>query len=161
MTVRILAVPLLVLALAAPASVHAQGSEPPATIAIVEQFVDVAHLNALFDSSVETMLKAQIQQSPELAPYEDIMRDFLKKYMSFEGVKPELVKLYQVNFSDTDLLAAIAFYRTPAGQRILSKTPELMAGGAAIGEQRVKDHLPELVELIQARQAAEPPAVQN
>jgi hypothetical protein len=154
MTVRIPAVPMLVAALLTPALVHAQ-SEPPATQAVVEQFVEIAHLNELFDNSIETMLKAQIQQSPELAPYEDIMRDFLKKYMSFESVKPDLVKLYQSSFSDADLLATIAFYRTPAGQRLLSKTPELMAGGAAIGEQRVKDHLPELVAMMQARQAAD------
>ncbi len=150
-------IPALLLALTLllhPYSLRAQVEGPPATQETVEEFIAAAHLGELFDSSIEAMLKAQIKQSPELGNYEDVMREFFRKYMSFESMKPDLIKLYQNSFSDADLKAALVFYRTPAGQRILARTPQLMADGGALGQQRVQAHLPELMEMIKAKQGS-------
>lgn len=42
----------------------------------------------------------------------------------------------------------LAFYRTPLGQKMVTRLPLLLQKGAALGQKAVQEHLPELQEEI-------------
>ena len=115
-----------------------------------EQMLTLMDMPTLLKQSVDQMVKMQVQQNPTIAPYEAVMRDFLAKYMSWDSLKPDMVKLYTEEFSEAELSELNKFYQTPTGKKMLGKMPTLMSKGAQIGSQRVQEHMPELQAAIAA-----------
>jgi hypothetical protein len=50
-------------------------------------------------------------------------------------ISEAIAVIYANNFSAEDLQAIVAFYKTPAGQRILEKTPVLAQQSLAVGSK--------------------------
>ncbi|HTY98212.1 MAG TPA: DUF2059 domain-containing protein [Rhodocyclaceae bacterium] len=50
----------------------------------------------------------------------------LKEEMSWQKLEPMYVRLYQDSFTEEEVQAMVAFYRTPAGQALIEKMPTLM-----------------------------------
>ena len=113
-----------------------------------EALLDTMGMQGTLDKAIGVLLDAQIKQTPELAPYRGVMLDFFKKYMSYESLKPDLISIYESEFSASELREVRAFYATPAGQKMIEKIPQLMGKGAEIGARRVQDHIEELKQMI-------------
>jgi hypothetical protein len=64
---------------------------------------------------------------------------------------PPMVQAYTDLFSESELRAYLAFYRTPAGRSLARQTPELSRRGAAIGATVAEKYGAELTQSIQAR----------
>jgi hypothetical protein len=96
----------------------------------------------------EVMLKQQLEANPVIRPYEDIMRKFFQKYISFEAIRDDLAKLYTERFSELQLRQMLAFYQTPTGRLAVRELPKVIEAGAQLGRQRVEAHLPELRDQI-------------
>ncbi len=144
----------LAMLVAASAVARAQGSAPPPTasqIQAAENLLVVMDAKRLIESTIESSIQTQIQQRPEMAQVEDIMRSFMSKYMSYESLKPDMVAMYAAAFTEQELRDIATFYATPLGRVVLTKLPQMSAKGAALGQQRVQEHLPELLEAVQAR----------
>ena len=103
-------------------------------------------LNQTFDQ----IIKMKIKQDPQFGLYEGTMRQFLAKYMGWQSLREDLIKLYMDEFSESELLDMVAFYKTPTGQKALKKAPTLFIKAAEIGQKRVQDHLEELAEMLKA-----------
>jgi len=62
---------------------------------------------------------------------------------------------YSRNFSSEDLLALIAFYKTPAGQKLLQKLPtvtqELMLVGGKFGQSVAEDMRKRMIEELRKK----------
>jgi uncharacterized protein len=127
----------------------AQAQQPSAShVQAVEEMLQVMNVSVALDRTIDLMLQAQIDANPEIKPYEDIMRQFLAKYLSWESLKPEMIQMYAEAFTEPELHELAAFYRTPLGQKAMTKMPELVQKGSAMGQKAVQDHLPELQEAI-------------
>jgi hypothetical protein len=103
-------------------------------------------------AAIDQMLAMQIKQNPAIAPYETEMKSFLKKYMSWAGLKDDMIKIYADEFTEAELGELSAFYQTPLGKKTLQKMPTLMAKGAELGQRRVQEHLPELTAAISEKE---------
>jgi hypothetical protein len=57
------------------------------------------------------------------------------------------VKLYADTYTETELDGILAFYKSPAGQAMLTKTPELSAGVMQIVHGRMDDFQPKMQAL--------------
>jgi hypothetical protein len=114
----------------------------------VDELFAVMHLGEKMDSARESVLKVQMQANPKMAPFEDVMRQFLKKYVSLDGVREPLTRLYMDRFSELELLQIASFYKTPLGKRVDEEFPKLVEEGAKIGAQQVADHKPELEVML-------------
>jgi hypothetical protein len=113
-----------------------------------EKLLDAMGMETLMGEILESTLDAQIKQRPELAPYKNVMLEFLDKYMSYKSLKPELAQLYADEFSASELKEIRAFYETPTGKRLLVKLPALMSKGAELGRKRVRENMPELQRML-------------
>jgi hypothetical protein len=115
-----------------------------------EQMLNLMDMPTVLKKSVDEMVAMQVQQNPAIAPYESVMKQFLAKYMSWDSLKADMVKIYMDEFSESELGELNKFYQTPVGRKTVEKMPVLMSKGAQLGGQRVQEHMPELQSAIAA-----------
>ena len=97
------------------------------------------------DEILKTYSNMGIQYSDKIGP---VVKEFLKKYMSYESLKQELAKVYLDNFTIKEIRELIEFYQTPLGRKVAEKTPLLAIEGGNIGRKRVMEHQNELQQMI-------------
>jgi hypothetical protein len=117
----------------------------------VEGLFAITHLGQMLERTLDTSIKVQIDANPTIRPFESVMRKFMAKYLSLEGIREPISRLYMDRFSELEILQLTAFYRTPLGQRTLAELPKIMEEGSKIGMSLVKDHMNELKEMIRAQ----------
>ncbi|HEX8897483.1 MAG TPA: DUF2059 domain-containing protein [Chthoniobacterales bacterium] len=135
---------LLILTLCA-SFVHAAdnpspGPSAPPTEASIKQLLEVAQAHKLVDS-VRTQMDNLIQQTiaqatkgQQISPkvQNDIDRRqaelgaMMKELLDWKKLEPMYVRIYQKTFTQSEVDGMIAFYKTPAGQAVMSKMPAAM-----------------------------------
>ena len=115
-----------------------------------EKLLDMMGMQEMMDQSVSQMLDIQLQQQPDLATFKGVMIEFFNKNMSYESIKPELIKMYSEAFTASELKEIIAFYSTDVGQKSIQKMPALTAQGAQLGATRVQQNIGDLQAMIEA-----------
>jgi hypothetical protein len=113
-----------------------------------EIFLNITGMKSSMERSIEVSVQGQLNQNPKLKPFKQIMLKFYKKYMSYESLKRDLIKIYAETFTEIELREINKFYRTPIGQKTIQIMPELMAKGAYLGSQRITKNMKELKQLI-------------
>ncbi|HKJ07465.1 MAG TPA: DUF2059 domain-containing protein [Gammaproteobacteria bacterium] len=126
-------------------------ASPASHRAAAERLLATLQQEKLFNGTVERMVTLQLRQNPQLAPFQDVMLKFFRKYMSYAAMKGQMVKLYVGAFTEKELDDINAFYHTPTGQKTVRVLPKLMSEGAQIGVQQVRAHMGELKAMIRAR----------
>jgi len=119
------------------------------------------HVPEVLDASVQQMLDQQIRAAPELQGVQDVMREFARRFVSWEALREQYVDIYAGTFTEDELRQMTDFYRSDVGQKLARATPRLMAEGAELGQRAVQAHRAELEQMIRARlgqPAAAPPA---
>ncbi len=118
-----------------------------------EDLLEMIDMESALEQSMSQMLDLQLQQNPMLAPYRTVMLSFFKKHMSYESIKPEVLKIYAETFTASELKEINAFYATDVGQKTIEKMPTLMAQGGEIGARRVQENIGELQSMLEAETA--------
>jgi hypothetical protein len=108
-------------------------------------------LPATVSDTAAAMIESEVSRNPGLTPYKDIMLQWLTKYMTWDAMAPELTKLYLANYTEGELKELAAFYKSPVGQKTLTKMPELMQETAMIGARLGQPHSEELKQAMAAR----------
>lgn len=121
-----------------------------ASLKEAEVFLNTINLNTVLQENMREMLNLQLKQTPEFEPYKEVILKFFYKHMSYESLKPDLIKMYSEVFTAAELKEITTFYKTPTGSKTLEKMPELMAKGGAVGAKKVQNNMRELQEMIQA-----------
>jgi hypothetical protein len=85
-----------------------------------------------------------------------IMDDYLAKLyvavsdvLSWEKLKPAYVDLYASAYSEEEVDGIVAFYKSPVGQVLLEKTPELITKSSTIVNSRMKEFAPRMREITE------------
>lgn len=115
-----------------------------------EQLLNVIGMEETLNQAMSQMVDVQIQQNPALIPYKMVMLEFFKKYMSFQNLKPEMVKAYSEAFTAAELKELNTFYAGDVGQKAVRKMPEIMTRVGQIGATRVQANMGELQEMMKA-----------
>jgi len=131
-----------------------------------EKLMDTIGMDVMFEKSISQMLAIQLQQNPGLAPYREIMQEFLQKHMSWQSLKPDMLRIYTEAFSASELKEINAFYATDVGKKTIKVMPSLITQGSQLGASRVQNNIAELEAMIEAeserlKQARQQPQVQE
>lgn len=130
------------LALAGPAFADDAGREE------AEKLLAVLDLQATMDQAMAMQLDGQLKVNPALAPFKGVLLTYMRKYMSYESLKPELIELYAGEFTAAELKEARQFYSSTTGRKFIASMPRLMTLGASLGSAQVQKHMPELEQMI-------------
>lgn len=118
-----------------------------------EELLLVAGTDKTLDDAVGEQVKIQVNNTPELAPYESIIKKYTLRYMGWESLKGYLIKFYTEVFTEDEINYILQFYKNPTGRKMFEKKSELLIKAAKIGEQRVRENLPELESMIELEAA--------
>jgi|WetSurMetagenome_2_1015567.scaffolds.fasta_scaffold57065_3 uncharacterized protein len=126
-----------------------QNSASHSSVAL--ELLEMMNMEKTLTQGVDIALSAQLKANPSLKPYEDILRNFMSKYMNWPNLKDRFVELYVNEFSEDELRELIVFYKTDIGKKAIEKLPLLYAKGSELGQQVVQEHMAELTDAIQSR----------
>lgn len=159
---------LIVLALCSQATYAA---DTPASEASVKLLLEVAHARSLLDTTMaqmDAMMKNVLQAatdgqkvSPEVQRMFDRGRDevvaMMKKEFTWDKIEPMYLRIYEKSLTQEEVNGMIAFYKTPAGQAVITKMPLIMQNSMAevwqmMGRlmQRVQQMQKDLMAQVQA-----------
>ncbi len=99
--------------------------------------------------SIDVSIEAMIRQMPQLAEVKDVIRTFMRKYLTWETLSEHYSRFYAEAFTEQELREITAFYRTETGRKAARLTPTLLNKGMMLGQELVQEHMPELQQLIQ------------
>jgi hypothetical protein len=134
--------------------------EHPATEAQVRECLALTHaLDIAHNAMAQSLKAARATSAPYFTPA--FWDDMEKAVMNIDLVGP-LLPAYQRYFSEEDMAATIAFYKSPAGSRLLAAQPFITAAagdaarkaGEAAGREVGLKHKDEIQKLMQ--QQAQP-----
>ncbi len=131
----------------------------------------VTHIDTMMQQTMKQVMDAQKAQFAKMdstgankAMYDEMytrVTQIVTDQMSWDKLKPDMTKLYADNFTEDELAASLAFYKTPAGQAILLKMPALMTSAMGIVQQRMSTLTPQIQQAaqeIEAKHASPAPA---
>ncbi len=118
-----------------------------------KQLLEAMNSEQTMAATLDATLTSQLQANPAMAPFEDVMREFMAKHMAYSTLESELIPLYVEAFTIKELKGLIKFYDSPLGQRAVEELPALTTAAANIGMTRVQQNMGELQAAIQARMA--------
>ncbi|HEY1249887.1 MAG TPA: DUF2059 domain-containing protein [Thermoanaerobaculia bacterium] len=108
-------------------------------------------LEETLPTTTAAMVDSEVAHNPALAPYRDVMLTWLRKYMTWDAMLPELTQLYSDTYTEGEMKALALFYSSPLGQKTIAKTPELLTRTAALGAKVSQPHTAELNAQLSAR----------
>jgi|GEM_PF-1785649 len=133
----------------------------PTHAAAAEELLQVMKMEQATKQSADVMFETQLKQNPQLVQFKDIIQEFMTKYLGWQELKPEYVKLYTDLYTEPEIRQMIQFYGTPLGQKMQATMPQLMARSVEISQKRLQDHMPELqgkiMERVQSQQKQQQP----
>lgn len=118
----------------------------------IRSLFQLMNMEVQMNATVDTMLKSQLDVNPALGPLQSTFKEFFVKYIGWRALEAEYVALYMRTFTEAEIKEMIAFYQTPTGKKAIREMPKLMQAGAEIGQQRLKEHMPELMQALQKRE---------
>ena len=124
----------------------------------VKQLLATSHIREIMEQTIDAMLKQQVQETPQLAPYEKILNDFYREVLDWNTLEPEYTRLYMEVFTEAEVREMTTFYQTPLGQKLLTKMPLLMTKSNELATRRVQAAMPQLMQRLQTAMEAKPPA---
>lgn len=156
---------LLAGALALGAATSANAAEPAA--GEVDRLMEVMRMQQTLDAiwpQVEAMQAQMVDQladgsldaeaRAELQATLDRSNARMREALAWDKVQPVYRDIYQQTFDAEDVQAMTEFYASPTGQRVLDKTPQLMANTMAATQQLMMPLLQEMERDLQATAAA-------
>ena len=109
------------------------------------------NLEKTLNQSIDILLSSFSRSNPAIAKHEDILRAFFSKNFTYELLEDDYIQIYCNEFTEDELRELTEFYKTDIGQKLLVKLPILMKKGAELGENRVKEFLPELLDSVKQK----------
>ncbi len=122
-----------------------------AQAAAAQELFKALKLQSSLSDTANAMIDSEIGRNPGLTPYREVMVGWLKKYMTWEAMQPELTKMYTETFTEAELKQMAQFYASPAGQKSLEKLPEMMQRTAMTGARISQPHQDELRAAMEAK----------
>ena len=146
--------------LALPGIVGAQETPPPSgsvaaadssRLRTARELLEVMQMMRVIRAGNVAMVESQTAANPAMAPFKDVLLAWAEKHLTWDVMAPPMSAAYAELLTEPEMRELIAFYRTPAGRKVVEVTPELTQRGAKIGADIAQRYMPQLQEMIQAR----------
>ena len=119
--------------------------------AVTLELLNAMNMDKTLDQTMDVSLAAQLKANPSLQPYEDIMRRFFSKYITWNALKDRMVAIYMGEFTEDEMRKMLDFYTTDVGKKVIERLPVLFAKGGELGKQAVQEHMSELTDSLKVR----------
>ncbi len=113
-----------------------------------EDLLNYTNAPKQFQNAIDQSVNMQVKANPQLAPKAGVLKKFFSRYMSWDSMKDDMIKIYTDAFSEQELKELTDFYKSPIGKKVLEKMPEIMGKGMQLGVSRVQRNQAELIRML-------------
>jgi hypothetical protein len=149
---------LVVMMAVAPSGAHADEASKQAKVRELFMAMRMDHMLDEMMSAIEKQVHMVAQNAPgaqNMTPEQrkltdDFMANTMKivrENVGWTAIEPAYVKLYADTYTENEIDGILAFYKSPVGQAMLDKTPQLSEGGMQIVRSRMGDFQPKIQAL--------------
>lgn len=118
-----------------------------------EELVAAMKMRETWQQTLNNMVEVQARQFAGMIELKGVFEDFFNKYMSWDSIKDDMIKIYAEEFTAGEIKQLTEFYKTPVGEKFALKMPVLTKKGAEIGQKRVQDNMLELQVMLSNKMA--------
>jgi uncharacterized protein len=93
--------------------------------------------------------QATPEQKKQIADFQKRVMDVVNNKLGWKALEPDFINLYASTYTEEELDGILAFYKSPVGQKMLEKTPELMTKSTQITQEKMREVQPELNQMVQ------------
>lgn len=93
-------------------------------------------------------LQAPDSKKAVLEAYQAKANAALNKAVEWSKLQPEMVKLYVSNFSESELNELVAFYKTPAGSKMMKVMPKVYSESMQLTQSKLQSVVPVVEKLL-------------
>ena len=97
--------------------------------------------------AMESSMDVPLDARKNADEFEDRVMALTEKRLA--TMKPMLVKVYADTYTEEEIDGILAFYKTPVGQAMLRKMPELIQRSMAVSQQVMGEIMPEIQKMVQ------------
>ena len=111
-------------------------------------------LNVVGEAMFDSLRKAR----PDIP---EAFFELLQKFLNddaprmFADIQPDFEDVYARHFTSAEVVAMLAFYSSPAGQKLVEKLPTLSEEGAGISRKWIEANAPRIAAELEQRLRAE------
>lgn len=111
---------------------------------VVMKQTQASTMQRLMGMNLPAHLTAEVEQ------FQREVGAVLERHIGWDALKAEYGKLYAGAFSEEEIDAIVAFYRSPAGQAMVARQPQLMEQSSVIVQAKMEQAAPEVQVLMAA-----------
>ncbi|HUA63282.1 MAG TPA: DUF2059 domain-containing protein [Verrucomicrobiae bacterium] len=129
----------------------------------VEEFLQLSNAQQAIHSVIDLMkgqMKSGLMQQlmdvdltpekqKEVDAFQDKLMTLVTDAIAWEKIKPDYIRIYSEAFTEKELDDLIGFYKSPTGQSMVSKMPQIIAKSGEVGQQKMMAIIPQLQKLMQ------------
>lgn len=122
--------------------------------AAIEEMLTLTQVDKLIDpmlTQLEGMLESQYQQMdvteehrPIFEKYNARMINLMKDEMAWDKMKGDFIDLYMKVYTEDEIAEINRFYKSPVGQKMIAKMPELMQETMTMTQKNLQSLLPRI-----------------
>ncbi len=139
----------------------APGADAPPTDESIREVFKETHLRGLMGSALEQVkpnISAQLERELAGKPLNEKQRQIIEESsqqrvalmqqaLDWELLEPKLIAAYREAFTQHDIDQMLVFYRSPTGQKAISRQPQIMQQVGQFTMERVTAITPQLQQL--------------
>lgn len=153
---RVLAV-LIVSCLASPLGAQTIAPTDSARPETIERLLVAADVERQYTQAIENAAAARLRANPAMAADANLIEAFIRRYASFDAVKPDVLLLYRQFFSESEVEERIRFSQSDFGRRFMPRLDALALRSGELSAERIRAHASEVTAAILSRAMASPP----
>ncbi|GAC1355247.1 MAG: hypothetical protein NVSMB3_00160 [Acidobacteriaceae bacterium] len=88
------------------------------------------------------------EQQKQFGDFQNRISGLVQQTVGWKTVEPDFVKLYSDTYTEPEVDSFLTFYKSPAGQTMLSKSPEVASKSLALTQQRMATIEPQLRQMV-------------
>ena len=125
----------------------------------VEEMLSISRVDKMIEPMMENVMSVMQQQmsqveipedkKPIVEKYNQKIIETLRQEMRWERMKDDFVNLYLDVYTEEEIRGLTEFYKSPLGQKMLDKMPELMQASLQISQGLLQQTLPKIQQLSQ------------
>ena len=89
------------------------------------------------------------EQKKQITEFQQRVMDTVNGKIGWKALEPDFINLYASTYTEEELDGIVAFYKSPVGQRMIEKTPELTTKSTQITQQKMTELQPVLSQMVQ------------
>jgi hypothetical protein len=125
-----------------------------------EQLFMLLHMDRMMDQLMsgvkrqvqqitESMDHATPEQQKQITDFQQRVMDLVNQKIGWKALEPDFINLYASTYTEEELDGIIAFYKSPVGQKMIEKTPELTTKSTQVTQEKMKELQPVLSQMVQ------------